>query len=115
MKLEPGRLLKAMAMTSALAIALITAGCYVGVGVGAADEYEVDGPPPALQGEVLLESPGPEFLWIPGYWDWDLGGRTYVWKAGRWERPPRARAHWEGPHFETRHARRYYRPGRWRD
>src|SRR5262245_17876735 len=46
--------------------------------------YVADGPP-AMQIEVVAVSPGPDFVWVPGWWNYD---RTYVWVAGSWQRPP---------------------------
>jgi hypothetical protein len=51
-------------------------------------------------------------VWINGYWGYR--GNDYVWIAGRWDRPPRGRHHWEDGRWE-RHGDRYqWREGRWR-
>ena len=98
-----------------LALLLSAVGCYVApVGVGVEGEYVVEGPPPPVQEEVVVEAPGPEFVWIGGYWDWDLGVRHYVWRGGRWERPPHAQARWVAPHYEFRGGRHYFVRGHWR-
>lgn len=91
--------------------ALGTAGCTVGVGYD--DEYEVGGPPPALQDDVVIASPGPGYVWIGGDYEWNVGAKEYRWRAGRWEQPPRARASWQKGHYEMRNGRHYYRPGHW--
>ena len=100
----------------ALAVGLATLGCYVraaGPGYAVEGEYEVEGPPPAVQEEVVLASPGPDYVWIGGYYDWDLGVRHFVWRPGRWERPPHAEAHWVAPRYEERNGRHYYHRGHW--
>jgi hypothetical protein len=72
--------------------------------------YIADGPPP-LRTEVIVTAPGPDFVWVPGWWNYD---RVYVWVPGSWQRPPRARATWTAPIW--RHTKKgWYRiDGRWR-
>jgi hypothetical protein len=53
--------------------------------------------PPALQPEVVLEQPSPNYVWIAGYWSWRDG---YEWTAGRWELPPNSRSVWVAPRWE---------------
>ena len=69
--------------------------------------------PPAPIVEVRAVPPGPGVIWVPGYYRWD--GRGYIWMAGTWQRPPRARARWVPGHWV--HNRRhgwYFVEGRWR-
>jgi len=99
-----------------LAFGLATLGCYVravGPGYGGEAELEVEGPPPPPQEEVVVAAPGPDFVWIGGFWDWDVGVRHFVWHAGRWERPPHAEAHWVGPRYEMRNGHHYFHRGHW--
>src|SRR2546426_1096897 len=49
----------------------------------------VDQAPPPRRVEVVPVRPGPEFVWIDGYWGWS--GPACAWVPGRWERPPRLR------------------------
>ena len=58
------------------------------------DVVYVDRAPPPRRVEVIPARPGPEFVWIEGYWAW--ASPEYVWTPGYWERPPRPRAHWVG-------------------
>lgn len=53
--------------------------------------YVPTAPPPEAR-EVVVRSPGPGYVWIPGHHRWD--GHVYVWVSGRWERPPARRGHW---------------------
>jgi hypothetical protein len=64
--------------------------------------------PPALQQEVVLASPGPDYKWVPGYWTWR--DSRYEWMAGHWEMPPHSDAVWVAPHYEpeTSGGYRYY-------
>ena len=55
-------------------------------------------PPPPRVVRVLPESPGPDFVWIGGYWY--PVGRHYRWHEGYWTRPPYAGARWVGPRHE---------------
>ena len=67
-------------------------------------------PPPAVE-EVIPSSPGPRYVWAPGYWVWN--GR-WLWQAGHWTVPPRERAVWQPGHWAERHGEWYWEPGRWR-
>ncbi|HEX9234102.1 MAG TPA: YXWGXW repeat-containing protein [Candidatus Acidoferrum sp.] len=60
-------------------------------------------PPPPRVVRVLPPRPGPEFVWVDGYWY--PVGRHYRWHAGYWTRPPYAGARWIGPRHE---GRRFY-------
>jgi hypothetical protein len=68
--------------------------------------------PPAPIVEAVVVSPGPEFVWVPGYYRWD--GGAYLWMAGRWERPPHGQRRWVPGSWD--HSKRgwRYREGRWR-
>jgi hypothetical protein len=75
---------------------LVAAGCSVDVYTPAPQAVVVDeGPPPqpppdqvvveappAPYVEVVPDSPGPDFVWVGGYWGYS-GGR-YVWIRGRY-------------------------------
>jgi hypothetical protein len=41
---------------------------------------------------VVPAQPGPEFMWIDGYW-YPQGGH-YLWHDGYWSRPPYEGAYW---------------------
>jgi hypothetical protein len=49
------------------------------------DEIANDAPPADVE-EVQPPQPGPEFVWVGGYYGW-FGGR-YAWHRGYWRRPP---------------------------
>ncbi|MGO4211575.1 YXWGXW repeat-containing protein [Terriglobus sp. 2YAB30_2] len=64
----------------------------VGIGV------TIGTPPPPLRYEVAPPTPGPDYLWVDGYWS--VSGRRYVWVPGHWERRPYAGAYYTHPHYD---------------
>ena len=68
--------------------------------------------PPVPRVEAVLVSPGPRYVWLPGYYRWD--GAAYVWLPGRYELPPRPRAVWVRPHWERERRGWYFIQGHWR-
>jgi hypothetical protein len=55
-------------------------------------------PPPPHVVYVAPASPGPEFVWVAGYWY--PVGRNWRWHAGYWTRPPVAGVVWYAPRYE---------------
>ncbi len=103
-----------------LAASLLSSGCvhrrvYVtttqSVGPSTPDEVVVaqTPPPPAVEG--ISPSPGPTYVWVPGYWAWQ--GR-WVWVRGEWFLPPRPRAAWVPGHWNHHHRGYVWVPGHWR-
>lgn len=68
-------------------------------------------PPPPLRYERRPVMPGPGYVWIDGYWNWDRG--RYVWVPGRWERPPYAGAYWSHGHWDRYNDGWHYYQGHW--
>ena len=57
------------------------------------------GPPPAPRVVAFRPaSPGPDFMWVEGYW-YPVGAH-YKWHEGFWARPPYAGARWIGPRHD---------------
>ena len=54
--------------------------------------------PPPLRYEVPPPTPGPDYVWNDGYWNW--ANNNYVWVPGIWRRPPYAGAYWSHPHYD---------------
>ena len=48
--------------------------------------------PPRVVVERRAPAPSRQHVWVSGYQRWD--GNRYDWSPGRWEQPPRPRAHW---------------------
>jgi hypothetical protein len=47
------------------------------------------GPPPPPR-EVIYVRPGPQYVYVPGYYRWT--GRKHRWTRGYWAKPPRPHA-----------------------
>jgi hypothetical protein len=71
-------------------------------------------PQPAPQVQLIIARPGPNFIWINGYWSWQGRSRSYVWVGGRWERPPHPGANWAAAHWEQRSGGSVFIEGSWR-
>ena len=54
-------------------------------------EIVVNEAPPPPQKEVIIVRPGPNHVWIPGFWEWH---GHWVWVGGRWEIGPHPHAVW---------------------
>lgn len=94
-----------------LAVALF-AGCYGPYGGGGVG-IEVGGPPPGIRAEVAIDTPGPGYIWVPGYWDWGVN-REWAWTPGAWQRAPHERAVWVAPRYHQRRGHWMYERGHWR-
>jgi hypothetical protein len=102
-----------LAAGSALAAALL-AGC-VAVPVGYYQQQPYQGdvvpvPPPAPQYEAIGVAPYPGWLWISGYWGWNVN--RHVWIGGHWE-APRPGYRWVPPQWQQRGRGWQQAPGRW--
>jgi hypothetical protein len=75
----------------------------------------IDAPPPPPRHEVIIGvSPGPDYVWIGGYWDGGPG--HYSWVGGRWDHPPHAHGTWSAPHWDKDKDGHYHQTrGEWRD
>jgi len=62
----------------------------VGITIGA--------PPPPRVIRVRPVAPGPDYVWLDGYWYAD--GRHWRWHNGYWTRAPYGGARWIGPRYE---------------
>ncbi len=64
---------------------------------------------------VVVERRGPRpsrnHVWVSGYHRWD--GNAYAWNSGRWEEPPRPRAHWVAHRWVHRRDGYVFVEGRW--
>ncbi|MDQ2767468.1 MAG: YXWGXW repeat-containing protein [Gemmatimonadota bacterium] len=68
--------------------------------------------PPVERTEVVIERPGPAYVWLRGHWGYSGGG--YAWVPGRWERPDRPNRRWaEGRWARDRHGY-FWVEGHWR-
>ncbi|WP_267223939.1 YXWGXW repeat-containing protein [Dyella silvae] len=97
LRLEHPVLRKHHRLIRILALALVLIACAavpfraaseVSVGIGVSVGY----PPPPLPLYLQPPIPGPDYIWIPGYWAW--GDDDYYWVPGYWALPPYFGALW---------------------
>jgi hypothetical protein len=69
--------------------------------------------PPALQSEVALAQPSPNYVWLAGYWTWHNNGSGYQWVSGHWELPPRPGSVWVAPTWQQQGNAYKYTEGYW--
>lgn len=69
-------------------------------------DINLQGPPPPRR-EVVVEQgrPGPDYVWVEGYWDGAPG--RYTWVGGHWDRPPHPGMRWSSPRWERDHDGHY--------
>ena len=81
-----------------LLLPLAIAGATVAVPLASAADFDVqlNVAPPPPRTEVIPASPGENYVWAPGYWDWRDG--NYVWSNG---------------HYIERHGDERWVPDRW--
>jgi hypothetical protein len=88
--------MRSLVKATLLAAALLATGSVIKAQVSIG--ISIGPPPPARVVRVLPERPGPEFLWVEGYW-YPVGGH-YRWHGGYWTRPPYEGARWVVPHHD---------------
>jgi hypothetical protein len=96
-KMNLKKLIAVASLGFAIFLAAPASRAQVSVGI------EFGAPPPPRVIRVRPVQPGPEFLWVDGYWYPD--GHRYRWHNGYWTRPPYGGARWIGPRHE---GGRYY-------
>lgn len=111
---SPRTLRRALMLSAAISLVSLT-GCVIAP-YGRHAGYDTDGPyvdaaPPPPQYEVIPVAPALGYVWLGGYWTWNLG--RHVWIGGRWALPPGGH-HWS-PHRWERGPRGWREhPGQWR-
>jgi hypothetical protein len=88
--------MKTLIRTGLLAVMLLASGSIVDAQVSFG--ISIGPPPPPRVVRVLPSRPGPEFVWVDGYWY--PSGRHYKWHDGYWTRPPYEGARWVRPHHD---------------
>ena len=91
-------------------IGLVFAGALV-FSAAAADVVVRVAPPRAVR-ERRSPRPSRNHVWISGYHQYN--GNAYAWTPGRWEQPPRPRAHWVAHHWVHRRGGYVLVEGYWR-
>ena len=72
--------------------------------------YVMRGPPGEVV-EVIPASPGPGYVWLPGYYKWE--GGEYRWERGRWAVVPPGYHQWVRGHWRENEGRWYFVEGHW--
>jgi len=67
-------------------------------------------PPPPRVLRVRPSGPGPQYVWVEGYWY--PVGHHYKWHEGYWTRPPYSGAVWVMPHHDGKRFFEGYWEGR---
>ncbi|RDI99809.1 hypothetical protein DVT68_02950 [Dyella solisilvae] len=101
------RLVVLALVLAAGAMSPLTVRAAVDVDVG----VSVGFPPPPLPLYVQPAIPGPDYLWVPGYWAWD--GADYYWVPGYWVLPPYIGALWTPPYWGWFGDVYVFHPGYW--
>lgn len=82
-------------MKTLLATLVLAGTCAFGqISIG----IQIGPPPPPPVVAVRPLAPGPDFVWVQGYWY--PAGRKYKWHTGYWTRPPYPGAVWVVPHHD---------------
>ena len=96
-----------------LTAALLSFGALTACGGGYYSGGVVVGPPPPepFYGPVGV-APGPDYVWMGGYYD--LNGSRWVWRQGHWGHPPRRGYTYVRPRWEERgHGHYRFHQGHW--
>jgi YXWGXW repeat-containing protein len=83
---------RTLVLALVLGSSLFAADISIGIRIGTP-------PPPPRIVRYTPPAPGPDFVWISGYWD--VSGSRYAWHEGYWERPPYADGFWIAPRWES--------------
>jgi hypothetical protein len=65
--------------------------------------------PPHVRIETRTVAPGPDYVWVGGFWDWQ--GDQWTWVSGRWERPAERTVIWVNPRYDREDDGWRYEPG----
>ena len=89
-------------MRNSVVTTFLTALLLTGASAAAAAQVSIDiriGPPPRPRVvRVLPRQPGPEYVWLDGYW-YPVGNH-YRWREGYWTRRPYLGARWIAPRYD---------------
>ena len=73
-------------------------------------QFIVEAPPPPRH-EHRGYAPGPDYVWIDGYWD--RQDDRWAWAPGRWEAPGQRGSNWVKPQYRKEGGAYRYEPGHW--
>ena len=90
-----------------LSILALLLACAAAADAQISFDVQLGTPPPAPRAYRVPRQPGPDYVWVDGYW-YPANGQ-YRWHEGYWTRPPYPDAYWVAPFYQEG---RYY-TGRW--
>jgi hypothetical protein len=61
-------------------------------------DFHMGTPPPAPRAYRVPPQPGPDYVWVDGYWYPENG--QYRWHNGYWTHPPYPDAYWVAPYYQ---------------
>lgn len=96
--------------TTFAALAPLASACVVNEPESPPRGVVVSGPPPPPVQEERPPAPGPQSVWVAGYWHWT--GMQYAWIPGHWDAAPPG-ASWTGPQYSQRDGKYFYESGKW--
>ncbi len=69
--------------------------------------------PPPPPGEIVVrgERPGPDYVWVGGFYDWQ--GDDWVWVPGHWIAPPEPTVRWVSARYVRVDGGFRYEPPHW--
>lgn len=95
----------------AFALGAATAGAAVPAAAQVYGGVYVQTAPPTPQYETVPASPGSNYYWVGGYWQWN--GYRYVWVRGHYAVVPYSGAVWRPGHWRQGPNGWYWVPGHW--
>jgi hypothetical protein len=75
------------------------------------EQTSAEAPPSQPMDDERPEQPGPDYIWVTGYWWWT--DRTYMWVPGYWALPPRTSYVYVSGYWTYRGIRWIYVRGGW--
>jgi hypothetical protein len=88
--------MKNLIRTTLIAAILLTSRSVFGADVSIG--ITIGTPPPPVAVVAPPPMPGPDFVWVTGYWY--PAGKRYKWHEGYWTQPPYLGAAWVAPRYD---------------
>ncbi|MDE2148335.1 MAG: YXWGXW repeat-containing protein [Gammaproteobacteria bacterium] len=101
-------------MSKALCVLLLTIAALSAESAASADvlvAVRIAPPPLPLYSQPPV--PGPDYLWIPGYWGWDADAGDYYWVPGTWVLAPQPGLLWTPGYWAWADGVYLWHPGYW--
>lgn len=71
----------------------------------------VESEPPQEIAEAMTPSPGPDYVWLKGAWNYE--GNQWMWRNGHWVVKPHPNAEWTAGYWKRKHHHWVWVPGFW--